>query len=260
VWEKIRSAGQWLFRHDPFYLKGQSRARAILVCNRESMSKIPSRWSHKAHLFPVNGISSRDLALASQTNPDERQFRILTAGTLIRVKGIGLAIKAFSEFASKHPQTNFDIIGSGPEEPRLRSMVNQTQLQNQIHFIPAMPRDDLLCEMACHDVFLFPSLRDGGGAVVIEAMCAGKPTVCLDTGGPGMHITDECGIKVVPLSQTHAVHELAEALERLYLDKELRQRQGDSARRRAEQLYHWDKLGDRLLDIYEDALERKGAV
>lgn len=260
LWEKVRSAGQWVFRHDPFYLRGQSRASAILVCNRESMAKIPSRWFHKAHLFPVNGISSKDLALASQTKPDGLQFRILTAGTLIRVKGIGLAIKAFSEFARKHPPAIFNIIGSGPEEPHLRSIVHETQLETEVSFIPAMPRDDLLCEMACHDVFLFPSLRDGGGAVVIEAMCAGKPTVCLDTGGPGMHITDECGIKVAPRSPTHTVRELAEALERLYLDKDLRQRLGDSARQRAEQLYHWDRLGERLLDIYEIALEREGAV
>ena len=259
LWEKIRAGGQWLFRHDPFFLKGQNRARAILVCNQESLSKIPSRWSHKTHLFPVNGVSSKDLARAAQPKADDGRFRILSAGTLIRVKGLGLAIKAFEEFAGKHPQTTFDIIGSGPEEPRLRLMVSRSQLQAQVHFRRAMPRDQLLGEMASHDVFLFPSLRDGGGAVVIEAMSVGKPVVCLDAGGPGMHITEECGLKVAPRSPTQAVHELAEALERLYLDKKLRQRLGSAARRRAEQHYHWDRLGERLREIYGHALEREGA-
>jgi glycosyltransferase involved in cell wall biosynthesis len=108
--------------------------------------------------------------------------------------------------------------------------------------------------MADHDVFLFPSLRDGGGAVVIEAMSMGKPVVCLDTGGPGMHITDECGLKITPRSPDHAVHELAQALEKLYLDEHLRLTLGKAARRRVEQHYQWDKLGERLHRIYEHSL------
>ena len=117
-----------------------------------------------------------------------------------------------------------------------------------------MPRVQLLSQIAACDVFLFPSLRDGGGAVVIEAMCLGKPVVCLDTGGPGMHITERCGIKITPRSPQQAVRDLAEALERLYLDQALRIRVGNTARERAIQAYHWDTLGDRLKCIYEKAL------
>jgi glycosyltransferase involved in cell wall biosynthesis len=79
--------------------------------------------------------------------------------------------------------------------------------------VPHMPRGELLSNMESHDVFLFPSLRYGGGAVVIEAMAAGKPVVCLDTGGPGMHITDDWGFKIIPRSPRDAVLELASALE-----------------------------------------------
>ena len=61
VWEKVRTIGQWILRHDPLFIKGQKRADAILVCNHDSAESVPSRWSHKVHLFPVSGVSSEDL-------------------------------------------------------------------------------------------------------------------------------------------------------------------------------------------------------
>ena len=63
LWEKLRSSGQWIFRHDPLFVKGQRRARAILLCNQESISNVPSKWAHKVHPFPVNGITTDDLAM-----------------------------------------------------------------------------------------------------------------------------------------------------------------------------------------------------
>jgi glycosyltransferase involved in cell wall biosynthesis len=260
LWERVRSLGQWLFRHDPIFVRGQRRADAILVCNRESFSNIPAKWSHKAHLFPVSGISSQDLALASPAQTQDSRFSVLSAGALIRVKGFGLAIKAFKEFADRHPESEFSIIGTGPEEARLRALARRLRLLNRVHFLSWLPREELLARMASHDVFLFPSLRDGGGTVVIEAMAIGRPVVCLDTGGPGMHVTEQCGVKVSPVSPQQAVRDLAGALERLYLDKGLRLRLGKAARERAEQAYHWDRLGERLMEIYRRALPHEPGV
>jgi len=254
IWEKVRGFGQWLFRRDPFFRMGQRRAAAILVCNPESAAAMPRNWSNKTHLFPVNGVSSADLAPLPLASATGGPFQVLSAGSLIRVKGFGLAIKAFKRFADRHPDTEFNIIGSGPEKPRLQTLIHSLSLDTKVHLLPHMPRGELLEKIGSHDVFLFPSLRDGGGAVVIEAMAAGKPVVCLDTGGPGMHITDAWGLKIAPSSPKDAVHKLASALERLYLDQDLRQRLGQAARERAENFYHWDKLGEQLMEIYEKAL------
>ena len=93
--------------------------------------------------------------------------------------------------------------------------------------------------------------------MVIEAMSAAKPVVCLDIGGPGLHINEECGIKLKPMSPMETVQNLANALERLYLDEGLRVRLGKAARKRAEQEYHWDILGVRLVEIYQPILHRE---
>ena len=85
-------------------------------------------------------------------------------------------------------------------------------------------------------------------------MAAGKPVICVDLGGPGMHVTEDCGVKVAPLAPEQVVRDLAAALERLYTDEGLRLRLGKAARVRAARLYHWDRLGERMLEIYQDAL------
>ena len=102
---------------------------------------------------------------------------------------------------------------------------------------------------------LFPSFRDGGGQVVIEAMAQGKPVIGMDVGGPGFHIRDEWGIKIEPRSPDYAVQEMALALERLYLDHNLRDQMGKAGRSRAEEYYLWDRLGDRLQNIYLEVLK-----
>jgi glycosyltransferase involved in cell wall biosynthesis len=99
----------------------------------------------------------------------------------------------------------------------------------------------------------------GGGAVVVEAMSAGKPVVCLDNGGPGMFVTEESGIKIAPTSPDGAVLELSEALERLYQDEDWRRKLGKGARERAEKEFHWDSLGQRLMEIYHGALNSDDA-
>lgn len=260
LWEQIRAAGQWLFRHDPFFVLGQRRARAILVCNREALEAIPSKWRCKAQLFPVSGVSSAALNGAVPRALPDGKFRVLTAGRLIRLKAFDLAIRAFKDFVQRSTADDpadgveFTIIGDGPELPRLQALARCLGLEQRVRFEGWKQQEELWSRMRSCDVFLFPSLRDGGGLVVVEAMAAGKPVVCVDLGGPRMHVTEECGIKVPAISPAQTVRDLAAALERLYVDKELRQRMGRAARERAEREHDWEHLGERLLEIYAKAL------
>ena len=88
---------------------------------------------------------------------------------------------------------------------------------------------------------------------MVEAMSTGMPVVCLDVGGPSMHVTNASGIKVEATSPDSTVKELAAALERLYLDRNLLASMGRVSHERASQVYHWDRVGERLMDIYQQA-------
>jgi len=267
LWERFRSFGQWVLRHDPFYLRGQRRARVILLCNREAADAVPPRLKSKVQLFPVNGISAEDLRIFSGANGsgsavtgpgEDRQglsdaaFQVLSAGKLLSLKGYALAISAFAPFAKHHSDVRFTIVGDGAERTRLENLIRDLGLEKQVQLKRWIPRQDLLALMRHCDAFLFPSLRDGGGAVVVEAMAASKPVVCMDLAGPGMHVTEDCGIKIPPRSPDEAIELMTQALERLYQDRELRVKMGQAGRARAEQVYSWDHLGERLSKIYEE--------
>lgn len=249
----LRRSLQRLLRKDPVFWMGQERARTLLACNEEVRHAIPERWRHKTHLFPVNGIQVDEVPSRPVQNGDG-PFTITTAGKLLRIKGFDLALEAFSVFAREHPEATFHIIGEGPERRRLEACARELGIHNHVRFEGWLDRGQVLRRMAESDAFLFPSLRDGGGAVVVEAMAVGTPVVCLDLGGPGMHVTEESGFAVPAHAPDRAVEDLAEALDRLATDPALWDSMSSAARERAIDHYRWDSLGNRLDEIYTEAI------
>jgi glycosyltransferase involved in cell wall biosynthesis len=200
--------------------------------------------------FPVNGVSGSEDGAGLEDGGPHAGFRVLSAGKLIHWKGFGLVIRSFAALAATVPEASLIILGDGPELPRLRALAQTLGCLNRIEFAGWAARPEAVQRMREADVFLYLSFREGGGAVVLEAMAAGKPVVCLDMGGPALHVTEECGIKIPPHSPDQAVRDAASALRTLYIDAEARARMGAAARRRAEKVYRWDRLGDELMQIY----------
>ncbi len=248
--EDTRNIAQWFGRRDPVRRRAVRKAKAFLVCNDETRDLVPERFRDKVLFFPVNGISVNDVLPGPVRTREPGAFRVLTAGRLHRLKGFALAIRAFGQLASECPDARMLIIGKGPEEERLKRLIAEMGLVDIVRIQDWLPRNEVLKEMRSSDVFLFPSFRDGGGAVVVEAMASGLPVICLDSGGPGSHIRAEWGIKVSPADPERVAREMGRALKMLYDDEGLRVALGEAARKRAAEYYLWNAHGDRLLDIY----------
>ena len=226
------------------------------MCNRETEAALAAVGS-KLRFFPVNGINVDEMPAGSEAagGPDG-EFRVLFAGRLDPIKGLKLGVRAFAEFGRSNPRAVFEIIGSGEAEGEVRELVRRLGAEDRIRFIPWMARDELMRRLRSCDVLLFPSFRDGGGAVVVEAMACGRPVICLDTGGPAFHVQEAWGIKVAPGDPASVVDGLAKALARLAGDQELGRSMGRAGRDRVLSFYLWDKLGDRLAEIYREVLSR----
>lgn len=251
--ERSRVLLQNVWRATPARRRAAAKASAILVCNRET-EDVLSKWREKIVPFPVNGIDLSDLP-AGAPPPDRRDgFRLLYVGRFDPIKGLPLALEALRVLVGIVPLAVLELVGEGPEKPRLEALAVRLGVADRLVWTPWSPRPEIFEKMRRSDVFLFPSLRDGGGAVVVEAMACGLPVVCLDLAGPGLHVRDGCGIKVRSGRPDAVAAELAVALGRLWRDPGLRDRMGREARGRAASFYAWDRLGERLRGIYDDAL------
>ncbi|MFC2161156.1 glycosyltransferase family 4 protein [Acidobacteriota bacterium] len=252
--QNLRLSGQWFWRNTWFRRRCVKKASAILVCNTDTVAKIKTD-AKKIFFYPVNGISSLELNPPVNRNGEKSSpFRIIFAGRLDAIKGINLGIEAFHIFSREHPDSHFKIIGIGPEQERLENQADDLNIRDKVQFIPWLEREKLFEQLQLSDVLLFPSFRDGGGQVIIEAMACGKPVIGINVGGPGFHIQDEWGIKIDPKNPEYTIQHMAEALKTLYLNRDLREKMGEAGFRRTEEFYLWDRLGDQLKSIYQEVL------
>jgi glycosyltransferase involved in cell wall biosynthesis len=166
--------------------------------------------------------SSVHLAIGLQPNLISRTPRhkastlqFLYVGNLLYLKGIHIAFSAFSNFIKEYPDAHLTLIGSGPDELWLREHATKLGLDSHLTWVPYMPRQELINQYECFDALLFPSLHDSGGIVVLEALAKGLPVICLDIGGPGRIVTQDCGwiIPTANRDENQVIHHIQSTLQ-----------------------------------------------
>ena len=131
--------------------------------------------------------------------------------------------------------TVFTIVGAGPAEKTLKALAAALGVTDAVRWVPWAPQSELHEHYYEHDVLLFPSLRDSGGMVVLEALAHGLPVVCADVGGPGVIVNERCGrvVRTAGLTRDEIVAALARVLLELSCDRVLLNKLGRAARTRA---------------------------
>ena len=159
------------------------RARIILTQNPDTSRWFPTRHRFKTVVFPhiVLDEGAPESATTRASERGTENLMLLYAGRLIPWKGVALAIHLLVD----HPGWRLLVCGTGPDENRLRGLGRRLGVSDRVQFRGWQDRANLMHLMREDaDVFLFPSLHDEGGWVVVEALACGLPVVCLDRGGP----------------------------------------------------------------------------
>jgi glycosyltransferase involved in cell wall biosynthesis len=128
--------------------------------------------------------------------------------------------------------------------------MKELDLGENVRLLGAVPFTGMERFYATGDVFLFSSLRETSGTVLLEAMAHELPVVSLDQHGAKDIVSQESGIKVPINDARQVVMDLATALQRLATDHGLRQRMGIAARQRVAEVYSWEHKGDLLRNLY----------
>jgi len=158
--------------------------------------------------------SHRPPVLHEKLGRDGRPLQVLYVGRLIYWKGLHLGLEAFAQLLEQGVDAQLSIVGIGKEERWLKQRAHALGLDGRVHWAGKMNHTELLKKYANFDLFLFPSLHDSGGTVVLEAMSAGLPVICLDLGGPPTMVDASCGCVVLAResSQEEVVAGLGSAL------------------------------------------------
>jgi glycosyltransferase involved in cell wall biosynthesis len=107
------------------------------------------------------------------------------------------------------------------------------------------------------DIFCFPSIREFGGAVVLEAMACGLPCIVANNGGIGEYVTDETGFKIDPRSRNYLTTELTNKIKILVEDEKRRKTMSEKSIERVRE-FEWGEKAKKIVGIYETMLLEKG--
>ncbi len=176
--------------------------------------------------------------------------RVFSAGNFEARKGTRLLLMAFQQAHRKNPKLRLRLAGDGPEAPRDRAWVEANELNEVITFSGRRSHAEMAEEFAQADIFVFPSIRDTSGAIVLEAMACGLPVVCIDHQGARLMLGENAGIRVGPQTLALTIHGIATAILELSGNATLRASLGENARKRALSEFTWEKKAERLGNEY----------
>lgn len=225
----------------------------VIACTPESRAAVTTLGARRVACLSNAGVPSRPPSAddAPSFTPGQ-PLEVLFAGRLLGWKGEELAIRAMARIADTH--WRLTILGSGPNLGRCQRVAEACGVADRVRFMPAVAQTEVGRFYRESHLLLFPSLHDSGGIVVLEAMQAGLPVVCLDLGGPGLFIDADCGIKIAPAPVEQLVEQLAEAVAILARDPARMSMLGRHGRLRCEAEFTWEARNAALAGHIEETL------
>jgi glycosyltransferase involved in cell wall biosynthesis len=242
----VRDLSNLWVRIDPLLRLTARQAVRIIATSEQTRALLPPAHREKSQLQLAIGIETPGMPEASHTPRPAGLFRVLFVGRLLYWKGLHLGLRAFAGFLRDHPEARMTVIGDGPDRAWLMQLSERLGIRHAVEWIGWMEREDVGRAYGAHDAFLFPSLHDSGGMVVLEALSRGLPVICLDLGGPGLMVDASCGrVVATPGADEHrVVAALHAALSELALSPDLRERLCHGALARVRE-YAWSAVVER---------------
>lgn len=131
--------------------------------------------------MPVNPLFVQD-TLSPRSKPNDG-FKILTVARLTRQKSIDTLIEALGILRARGIDARLEIAGDGDQRASLEEQVRSLQVEPQVKFLGLVPQSELPARYADCDAFVLPSVREGMGLVLAEALLCGAPVVATNSGG-----------------------------------------------------------------------------
>jgi glycosyltransferase involved in cell wall biosynthesis len=232
------------------YQAGRS-ADGIISISDHAQEELIHRYGFsekKVQMIP-HGVNTDKFQPQGETHPavSSKKTTLLYVGRIGPRKGIDLALKSLSEIKDK--EIELLIAGAGRHKDHLEKTAESLDVAEQTRFLGYVSEDELPELYSSADVFVLPSLYEGFGLVLLEAMASGTPVVGTDVGGIPTAVDDG----TTGLLVNRNVPSLTTAINRIVQNKDYRKELRQNAIEKAEDT-SWDSIVNSVEQMY-DSLE-----
>jgi glycosyltransferase involved in cell wall biosynthesis len=231
-------------------------ATRLPVANEDTFQRIPRVFRHKACRMLETGIDLSKFVNTRWTGSSSGR-KFIWIGTLEKRKALPLALRALAEARQRDSQLRLTIIGDGPERSSWEHLCARLGQADAAYWVGRVPYAKIVELLAEHDAFLFTSLRDTSGNVLLEAMAVGLPVITLSHQGAAEITTDDTALRVPPTTISGTIHRFAAAMLTVARDSALRTRLGQNGTQRVRELYGWDKKATEMNEVYLQAIQER---
>ncbi|MDY6941089.1 MAG: glycosyltransferase family 4 protein [Cyanobacteriota bacterium] len=255
-YETLRDISRSIGEADPFVRLTAKRSAIALATTQDTADRLQALNAPQVQVVGQCGLSSAEIdTLGSLPAPSATPLRFISIGRFLHWKGFDLGLEAFAR--ARIEGAEYWMVGDGPERDRLQSLTLSLGIADRVKWWGKLPRDKTLAKLGdCH-VLVHPSLHDSGGFVILEAMAAARPVICLDLGGPATQVTPATGYKVPAGDRDRAIVGLVRAMTQLAAKPECLARMGRAGQSRVKESYDWRAKGQFLCKLYESVLAQK---
>ena len=252
-----RAAVNSIVRFDPLMHLTYATASKVFFTSAGHLRLVPRAARLKATVELAIGCElGSEIHAESNSQTHRHGARLLFVGRCIALKGLDFGLQAFQRVKTLRPEATLTIVGDGADKERWVAKAVALGINDSIEWRGWVPKVQVQELYKDFDLLFYPSLRDSGGFVVLEALQAGLPVVCFKLGGPGVIVDDSCGAAIEAAANVEDTvlkyaDSVVDALERAQVDSDF----SASCRRRAS-MFTWDALVTR---IYAPLMDGPGA-
>lgn len=222
LYETIRNFSNYIVKFSPFTNFMFYKSKKIFVTSHETKNLIPKRYHSKTKV--ILAISSDGLNPKKiYVNSSKKNFKICYVGRLLCWKGIGMTLDILYKLKKEIPKLKITFIGNGIDKTFLQKKILDLSLNDSIKIIENQKRNKILKFYRTQNLLLFPSYRDSGGMVILEAISNGLLVAALKLAGPKLILNTKSSILVDPenLSYDQIVEQFCKQILKCYKNNKL---------------------------------------
>ena len=252
VGEAIRNVLNTLqIRFSPRVGNAARKAAAFLAATTTNAEALASRRGAAPQVMLETGVVLPSASPARNFDHGG-PLRLMWSGVFEHRKALHLLLKALAALPPR-VQYELHILGRGPIDRRWRRIARRLNVEPHCRWLGWLDQEGMCHENSWADLFVFTSLRDTSGTVVLEAFGAGTPVLCLDHQGMADIVTSQCGLKLPVTGPREVIAGLRDALLRFHDNRQELARLSRGAIERAKD-YCWNRLGNQMAEVYEQVL------